>query len=71
MTDAAVVKEFHHDVFISYSRRDSDFAKALEKALRAFSPLKNCPSPTDVSMCSAMRPISPQASITMSWTHTF
>lgn len=34
-------RNFPHDAFISYSRRDIDFARVLEKALEAYSPPKD------------------------------
>jgi hypothetical protein len=45
MPGSAAITAFHHDVFISYSRRDRDFAKALETALKSFSPPKDLPIP--------------------------
>ena len=36
---------FAYDVFISYSRRDIVFARALEKALEDYSPPKDLPVP--------------------------
>ena len=33
--------DFPHDAFISYSRRDIDFARVLEKTLEAYSPPKD------------------------------
>ena len=34
-----------HDVFISYSRLDLEFARRLEKALKAYAPPRGLPIP--------------------------
>ena len=36
---------FRHDVFISYSRKDTAFAVALERALRAYKPPRSLKVP--------------------------
>ena len=43
MTEADPSKEtpFFHDVFISYSRKDTPFAAAIERALKRYSPLRD------------------------------
>ena len=36
MQSEAQLQDFNHDVFISYSRRNKEFARALEKALENY-----------------------------------
>ena len=36
---------FFHDAFISYSRKDTPFATAIERSLKRYSPPKDLPAP--------------------------
>jgi hypothetical protein len=36
---------FFHDGFVSYSRKDTPFAAAIERALKRYSPPKDLPAP--------------------------
>lgn len=45
MSDPAAPSTFKYDAFVSYSRRDSEFARRLEQALSAYMPPRDLPVP--------------------------
>ncbi|MBS1173017.1 MAG: hypothetical protein H6R12_1847 [Proteobacteria bacterium] len=48
--------EAEYDAFISYSRRDMVFARALEKTLEAYRPPRDLPVPTMRTPSAAISP---------------